>query len=310
MTLLRATSSGSGLAWTGLVLASLFWAGNALVARAFHQVIPPMSLAFWRWVLALILLLPFIARPLWRQRELLRKAWWQLLILAALSIAGYSAMLYQAAQTTTAINMTLLNTCLPLVLFLGAGIMLGEWPERRAWWGMLLAAGGLLVLISSGSWNNLLALQFTRGDLWIMLSIADWALYSLLLRRWSASLAGIASLHLLGLLIALGIPMLLPFYLLELARGEVFALSAANLAAIAYTALFASLFAYLAWNYGIKVLGASRVALSNYLMPVFAAILSWLLLDEALQGFHWVGAVLIFGGLLVANWKPRHKAVV
>lgn len=309
MTMLRSAGNASGLAWMGLVLASLFWAGNALVARAFHQAIPPMSLAFWRWVLALILLLPFIARPLWRQRELLRTVWKQLLILAALSIAGYSSMLYHAAQTTTAINMTLLNTSLPLVLFLGAGVMLGEWPERRAWWGMLLAAGGLLVLISGGSWSNLLALQFTRGDLWILLSIADWALYSLLLRRWSAILAPIPALSLLGALIALGVALLLPFYLLELAQGQLFKLTAANLAAIGYTAVFASLFAYLAWNVGIKTLGASRVALSNYLMPVFAAVLSWLLLDEALQGFHWVGAAFIFSGLLLANWQPPRKTI-
>ena len=113
-----------------------------------------------------------------------------------------------------------------------------------------------------------------------------------------------------AVLIALGIPLLLPFYLLELWHGEVFALSPTNLAAIAYTAVFASLFAYLAWNYGIKVLGASRVGLSNYLMPVFAATLSWLLLDEALQGFHWAGATLIFSGLLLANWKTARKSLV
>ena len=125
----------------------------------------------------------------------------------------------------------------------------------------------------------------------------------------SLSLAPLPSLHLLGTLILLGVPMLLPFYLLELAQGQVFALSAGNLAAIIYTAVFASLFAYLAWNYGIRVLGASRVALSNYLMPVFAATLSWLLLDEALQGFHWLGAALIFSGLLLANWQwPRRAA--
>ena len=296
------------LAWVGLVLASLFWAGNALVARGFHQAIPPMSLAFWRWVLALSLLLPFVAVPLWRQRKLLLALRWQLLALAALAIAGYSSMLYQAAQTTTAINMTLLNTCLPLVLYLGAGIMLGEWPVRRAWFGMLLAAGGLLVLISGGNRENLLAMQFTKGDLWILLSIADWALYSLLLRRWSGLLAPIAPLSLLAVLIALGIILLLPFYLFELLHGQLFELSLANLSAIAYTAVFASLFAYLAWNYGIKVLGASRVGLSNYLMPVFAALLSWLLLNETLQGFHWMGAALIFSGLILANWKSGRFA--
>jgi len=303
-------SANATFAWIGLVLASLFWAGNALVARAFHQAIPPMSLAFWRWVLALSLLLPFVIVPIWRQRKLLCSVGWQLVILAALAIAGYSSMLYHAAQTTTAINMTLLNTCLPLVLFLGAGVMLGEWPVRRAWYGMVLAACGLLVLITGGSWVKLYSLQFRQGDLWVLLSILDWALYSLLLRRWSATLAEIAPLSLLAVLIGLGIPLLLPFYLLELWRGEVFAPSATNLAAIAYTAVFASLFAYLAWNYGIKVLGASRVGLSNYLMPVFAATLSWLLLDEALQGFHWAGATLIFSGLLLANWKTARKVLV
>lgn len=303
------TGSQTRFAWIGLVLASLFWAGNALVARAFHQDIPPMSLAFWRWVLAFILLLPFVAVPLWRQRELLLSVRWRLLSLAALGIAGYSSMLYHAAQTTTAINMTLLNTCLPLVMFLGAGVMLGEWPARRAWYGMLFAAGGLLVLISRGMWENLLALQFSRGDLWILLSIVDWALYSLLLRRWSVALAAIAPLSLMAVLIALGIPLLLPFYLQELWRGELFEPSMVNLAAIAYTAVFASLFAYLAWNYGIKVLGASRAGLSNYLMPVFAAVLSWLLLNETLQGFHWAGAVLIFSGLTLANWKTTRKVL-
>jgi drug/metabolite transporter (DMT)-like permease len=304
-----APSANTTLAWAGLVLGSLFWAGNALVARGFHEAIPPMSLAFWRWVLALALLLPFVAVPVWRQRKLLFGTWPQLLVLAALGIAGYSSMLYHAAQTTTAINMTLLNTCLPLVLFLGAGLMLGEWPIRRAWYGMLFAATGLLVLISAGSWEKLRALQFRQGDMWVLLSILDWALYSLLLRRWSPVLAAIAPLSLLAVLIGIGIPLLLPFYLLEIWRGELFEPSLSNLSAIAYTAVFASLIAYLAWNYGIRVLGASRVGLSNYLMPVFAAVLSWALLDESLQGFHWAGAALIFGGLLLANWKPAQRTL-
>jgi len=106
----RVFADSPALAWAGLVLTSLFWAGNALVARAFHQAIPPMSLAFWRWVLAFVLLLPFISVPLWQQRKILLEVGWRLLVLAALAIAGFSSMLYQAAQTTTAINMTLLNT--------------------------------------------------------------------------------------------------------------------------------------------------------------------------------------------------------
>lgn len=289
------------LALAGLLLASLCWSGNALVARAFAGEIPPFALSFWRWSLALAMLLPFVARPLWQHRAALRAAGWRLLVLAGLGIAGYNSLLYAAAQTTAAINITLVNTCLPLMTFIGAGLLLGEWPPRRAWLGMVVAAGGLLVLISQGRWASITGLAFNRGDLIMLLAVADWALYSLLLRRWSSHLLAIPPLALLGMLMLLGVPLILPFYLYELAQGARFSLSSANLAAIGYTAVFASLLAYLAWNHAIRVIGAARAALSNYLMPVFTAVLGWLLLGEGLQSYHWLGAALIFAGLLLGT---------
>lgn len=287
-------------AWIGLVLGSVFWAGNALVARAVRDDIPPLSLSFWRWSLALVLLLPFVAPTLWRERERIRRGGWRLLVLAAVGIGIYNSLLYSAAHTTEAINLTLVSTCLPLATFLGAGLLLGEWPRRGAWIGLAIAAAGLLLLISRGELQRLLALQFNNGDLLMLLAVFDWALYSLLLRRWAAWVE-LPSLALLGLMIALCLPMLLPFYLYELATVGGFEVSAANLGAIAYTAVFASLVAYFAWTNGVRVIGASKAALSSYLMPVFTALLGWLLLDEQLQSFHWIGAALIFSGLLLAT---------
>ena len=165
------------VALAGLLLATLCWSGNALVARAFAGEIPPFALSFWRWSLALVLLLPFVAKPLWQHRTALRAAGWRLLVLAGLGIAGYNSLLYAAAQTTAAINITLVNTCLPLMTFIGAGLLLGEWPQRRAWWGMAVAVVGLLVLISKGSWASLAGLAFNKGDLIMLLAVADWALY-------------------------------------------------------------------------------------------------------------------------------------
>lgn len=289
------------VALAGLLLATLCWSGNALVARAFAGEIPPFALSFWRWSLALVLLLPFAAKSLWQHRTELRAAGWRLLVLAGLGIAGYNSLLYAAAQTTAAINITLVNTCLPLMTFIGAGLLLGEWPQRRAWWGMAVAAGGLLVLISKGSWASIAGLAFNKGDLIMLLAVADWALYSLLLRRWAHYLLPIPALALLGLLMLLGVPLILPFYLYELAQGTRFSLTPANLAAIGYTAIFASLLAYLAWNHAIRVIGAAKAALSNYLMPVFTAVLGWLLLGEGLQPYHWLGATLIFTGLLLGT---------
>ncbi|SDI26325.1 Threonine/homoserine efflux transporter RhtA [Pseudomonas benzenivorans] len=301
-------SSSRSLATLGLLLAVLCWSGNALVARAFAGEIPPFALSFWRWCLALSLLLPFVLAPLWRHRAALRQAGWRLLVLGGLGIAGYNSMLYSAAQTTVAINITLVNTCLPLMTFIGAGLLLGEWPQRRAWWGMGLAAVGLLVLISRGSGATLAALSFNRGDLIMLLAVADWALYSLLLRRWASYLLPIPALALLGMLMLLGVPLILPFYLYELSQGARFAVTPSNLGAIAYTAVFASLVAYLAWNHGVRVLGAAKAALSNYLMPVFTAVLGWLLLGEGLQPFHWLGGGLIFAGLLLGTRMGAKRA--
>ncbi|MDA7088981.1 DMT family transporter [Pseudomonas sp. SA3-5] len=291
----------------GLLLAVLCWSGNALVARAFAGEIPPLALSFWRWCLALTLLLPFVLAPLWRHRPQLRAAGWRLLVLGGLGIAGYNSMLYSAAQTTVAVNITLVNTCLPLMTFIGAGLLLGEWPQRRAWWGMGLAAIGLLVLITQGSWTTLTTLSFNRGDLIMLLAVADWALYSLLLRHWAKYLLPIPALALLGVLMLLGVPLILPFYLYELSQGARFAVTPSNLGAIAYTAVFASLVAYLAWNHGVRVLGAAKAALSSYLMPVCTAALGWLLLGEGLQTFHWLGGGLIFAGLLLGTQMAQKR---
>lgn len=281
-------------------MAVICWSGNALVARAFHDEIPPLGLSFWRWLLAASLLLPVVARSIWQHRSALRAASWRLPVLAACGIASYNSLLYSAAQSTEAINLTLVNTCLPLATFIGAGVLLGEWPLRRAWFGMAVAAAGLLYLISRGSWQTFTSLSFQSGDLLMLIAVLIWALYTLLLRRWARFLP-IPPLTLLGVLMLLGVPLILPLYLLELSRVGGFAVTASNLAAIAYTAVFASLIAYLAWNHGVSVLGAAKAAMTSYLMPVVTALLGWLLLGEALQTFHWIGGALIFGGLLMAT---------
>ena len=283
----------------GLLVAVLCWSGNALVARAYHGEIPPLSLSFWRWMLAGALLLPFVARSILAHRRTLRAAGWRLPALAAVGIASYNSLLYSAAQSTEAINLTLVNTCLPLATFIGAGLLLGEWPLRRAWAGMAVAAGGLVYLISQGSWSALSNLDFRRGDLLMLVAVVAWALYTLLLRRWATRLA-VPPLVLLATLIYIGIPLILPFYLYELHQVGGFTATPANLAAIAYTAVFASLVAYLAWNNGVARVGAARAALASYLMPVFTALLGWLLLGEALRHYHWIGG-LIFAGLLMAT---------
>jgi len=289
---------------SGLLLSSLLWAGNALVGRAVAGDVPPMALAFWRWVLALSILLPFVAATLWRHRQALLRAGWRWPVIAALGIGAYNSLLYTAAKSTTAINITLLNTCIPLATFVFAGLLLKQWPPRRAWLGMGIAAAGMLVLITQASLGNLLGLSFNPGDMVMILAVLAWALYTVLLRRWACWFP-LPPLALLGAFVLLGVPIILPFYLLEYAQVGGFELNAGSLGAIAYTAIPASLIAYVTWNQGVKIIGAAKASLALFSMPVFAAVLAYVLLGETLQGFHWAGGALIFGGLLFAMRPSR-----
>ncbi len=292
------------LAMAGLVLGTLAWAGNALIARASAGLLPPVGLSFWRWTTALLLLLPFTAGGLWHHRHTLLAHRWQVLTLAALSIATYNTLLYLAAQSTTAINITLVNTGLPVAAFIWTLIILHELPTRATVLGAMLSFCGLLVILTRGEPQILLGLQFNPGDLIMVVAVLAWGLYSVLLRRWMLPVPGLVQL---AAMLLCGVPLLLPFYLWEYSLTGPMPVSLHAAGAIGYTAVMASLFAYMAWNNGVRVLGPGTASLFSYLMPVFTALLGVLLLGERLHWYHLLGGALTFIGLLLATWETRKR---
>jgi drug/metabolite transporter (DMT)-like permease len=294
------------LAMGGLVVCTLAWAGNALIARATAGMLPPVGLSFWRWTTALLILLPFTARGLWQHRAALIEHRKQLVVLAALSISTYNTLLYLAAQSTTAINITLVNTGLPVAAFIWSVLLLRQWPTRATLFGTLLSFCGLLLILSGGDPARLASLGFNPGDLIMVGAVLAWGLYSVLLRRWPLPVPGLTQL---AAMLLVGVPILLPFYLWEYGRVGPLPLQGETLAAIAYTAVFASLVAYLAWNHGVRVLGPATASLFSYLMPVFAALLGVLLLNESLHWYHFAGGMLTFAGLVLASMEARSPGV-
>lgn len=288
----------------GLVVCALAWAGNALIARASAGLLPPVGLSFWRWTTALLILLPFTARGVWRHRQVLLERRWQVIALSALSISSYNTLLYLAAQSTTAINITLVNTGLPVAAFIWTLILLRELPTRATVLGALLSFCGLLVILTSGQPQRVIEFQFNPGDLIMVVAVLVWGLYSVLLRRWMLPVPGLTQL---AALLLCGVPLLLPFYLWEFSHVGPMPLSLHTVGAVGYTAVFASLVAYLAWNNGVKVLGPGTASLFSYLMPVFTALLGVLLLGEVLRWYHFLGGTLTFLGLLLATWEGRKR---
>jgi drug/metabolite transporter (DMT)-like permease len=285
--------------WLLAALPPLFWAGNFVLARALHAEIPPLALSFWRWVGALLILLPFTWRGLWRARALLVRQWPLLAFLALLGITNYNSMVYLGLQHTAATNAVLLNSAVP-VMIVGLSFVLLRLAVRGAQLGgILVSMLGVITIATEGRPQELLELRLNRGDLWVLAAGLDWALYSVCV-RWRPQ--GLAPATFLAAIVLMGLPPLAGLYVWELSSGQGFALDAVNLAAIGYVALFPSVLAYLFWNRAIAEMGPNRTGQYLHLMPAFGALLAVLLLGEQLHGFHLLGAALIGGGILLATW--------
>lgn len=284
-----------------MALPPLFWAGNAVVGRAVVGDLPPIALAFWRWCLALLILLPMGGPGLIGQRAVIRRHWRVLLALSVTSVTAYNTLLYLALQSTTAINATLVGSTIPIAILALSWVWLGSRTTLQQALGVAVSLVGVLAVIARGDVAALLALRLHAGDLWMLAATLSWAVYSVLLRRYPVPLSPFA---LLTLQVAVGLLVLAPLYGLELATGRTMAVTPAALAAIAYVGVFASVAAYYFWNFGVARLGPGIAGQYAYLIPVFTAILATLFLGEQFRWFHAAGLVLIFGGIWVAT-RPR-----
>ncbi len=292
-----------GLAYVGLVLTPLFWAGNAVVARGTVDAIPPLSMAFWRWVIALAILLPFGLPGIWRHRQIIRQRLGSMLALATFSVGAFNSLLYLAASTTTATNIALINATIPIFVALMSWLLLGDRTRPIQALGIALAVTGIVTVVARGDLAVLTGLQAQPGDLIMVAAVFSWGLFSVLLRRQAVPLP---ALTFLTTQILLGVLVILPFYLTDLlAFSGGFELSGATLAPLLYFAIFPGILAYAFWNHGVHAIGPSRAAIFMYLTPVFASILAGIFLGETLGRFHVIGGLLILSGLILATRAGR-----
>ena len=291
-----------GSAHLGLALASLFWSGNFVVGRALREVIDPLSLNFWRWLLAFAIMLLFTHKLLWTHR---RELWRHGLIILALAFTGIAAFhtsVYIALTTTTAVNALLLFTMTPLLILLGAWLFLGERINALQVLGICISLAGAFVLITHGTLHVLVNIQFGTGDLWMLLAIVMWAAYSLMLKRKPVALPQTA---LVCATTFAALLLLMPFYLWH-ARTDLSVLGSPQvLWALLYVAVFASVLAFWLWNRGVAHIGAGKAGSYLYLMPVFGALLSYVFLGEGVQLFQFIVGGLIILGILLSNTTRR-----
>jgi len=280
-----------------LLVPPLCWGGNAVLARGVVDVVPPISLAFWRWVLALVILIPFTLGHVKRDWKTAMQSWKWLLILSFLGVSCFNTLLYTAAHTTTAINVALMQTAMPTTIILISWVVFREKISTIQMVGVIISMAGACFIVIHGQWRILLTMELVKGDVLMLIAVFIYALYSALFRKRPP----IHPLSFLVLTFGWGALMLLPLYIWELVVVGPFSLSFAALMSILYVAVFPSVVAYFCWNRGIELIGANRAGLFTYLVPVFASAMAILFLGETLRGYHVMGMVLIIGGMVIFN---------
>jgi drug/metabolite transporter (DMT)-like permease len=292
------------LPYLGLTLTVLFWSGNFILGRGIRQLIPPVSLNFWRWTGALLILLPFGCARIIRQRDLYFRHWKLLALMSIPSIVIFNAFIYTALQTATAINTVLVNAMIPIFIALAAWLVFNDGLSLRQSLGVCTSFGGLLFIVTRGDLSLLGSLTLSTGDLWTMGASLSWAIYSILLRKRPRQMDPVAFLT---LIVGFGLILSLPFYLWELKNQGGFSLTPASMGSLVYVALFPSVLSFIFWNHGVDKVGANRAGIFIHLMPVFSIILAILFLGERMRGFHIAGMLLIFGGIVLTTAKASNN---
>ncbi len=292
--------------YTGIGLASLaafIWSGNFIVAKAVNKEIPPISLNFYRWLTASVIIFPFALKKIRSEWNLVNRSWNYLFWISLTGIALFNTFVYVGAHYTTAINLALIGTTSsPIMSIIFARIFLNEKISWMKLAGMLVCITGVLFLLSKGNFQNLLSLHFSTGDLWMLVAAFCFAVYNTLVKKKPA---GISPLNFLFVIFSLGTLLVFPFYVWEMNQAHAVNWNTTLVLSILFLGAGASVICFLIWNMAIGKLGAGRTALFGNLIPVFSSVEAAVILNEQFTWVHITSMIIVFAGIILANWQLK-----
>ncbi|WP_209006200.1 DMT family transporter [Stappia sp. 28M-7] len=282
-----------------LLVMPLFFASNIVIGRAAADTVEPWTLAFLRWLVALLILLPFAWPGLKTHgRDIVRN--WDLIgLMGLLGMWFCGAGVYFALRYTSATNGTLIYTSSPILILVLEWLFRGRAIGRREAIGIVLAILGVVAIVVKGSLAQLFALRFNAGDVIFAIAALSWAIYSVLLKR--STLSSIPTMSLFAALAFAGVVTLAPFTLVEIADTGHFPASFDAWLSIFGLASISSVLAFYCFQHGIAVVGPSTAGLFMYLLPPYGVLMAVIFLGEELHGYHFAGFLLVMAGLLLAT---------
>ena len=282
------------------LLAILFWSGNVVVSKMASHSISPVAITFYRLVLALAVMSTFILIPVWKNRQVISLHWKKLALGGFLSVSLFQFLSYQAANTTTATNMAIVTTLIPLLTLILSSVILKDRVSYGMLIGGVISFYGILYLLGRGSVLEVLAQGVHLGDVLMLIAAIGYALYGVLLKKWKMPIPAWQSNFVQS---TFALIYVLPFFLFLPAVD--IQLNRQTIPLIVYASIFSSVLLSYLWIEGVRHLGPNKNSIFMNLLPLFTALIAVILLGEKLQTFHYIGGGLTLLGILIAQLMQR-----
>jgi len=284
-----------------LTLCAFFWSGNFIVGKfaTLYQV-PPLTLNFFRWLIVWIILIPFTAKDILINIKIIKEKFYSILLMSITSISIFNSVVYYSLNFTQVLNGALMISTIPVLIIFISFIFRVEKINLNQVLGLILSITGVVIIITQFEFSRLIHLDLNKGDLWLLVAMLSWAIYSTMLKTHKT---GLNYLTFISVIVTLGLIFLFPQFLFELNNHELIKFNFAFFLIISYVVLFAGLGAYIFWNKAVLIVGPSRAGIFLHLMPVFSSLMAIFLLNEKFMNFHIFGAIAIILGIYLSSKK-------
>ena len=291
------------LAYILLIVAALCWSGNFIVGKfAYLFEVPPLTLNVFRWISVWFILLPFTYKEIYNNLDYIKKNFLVIGFMGIITISTFNSVVYFALNYTQVINAVLVLAAIPAITIILSSLMKIDKTNFLQIIGLVLSILGISSIISNGEIQRITSLNFNKGDLWMLVCVITWSLYSTLLKKYKFKFS---QFSLIQLMVSVGILFLIPQYFYEQSIGLEVKFNKPFFLILFYVVIFPAIFAYYCWQKGIEIIGPNRATMFIQLMPLFSALMAIIIFKEIFELFHFVGAAFIVSGIYLSNKKTN-----
>ena len=284
-----------------MVVASLCWSGNFIIGKfATLFEIPPLSLNVFRWISVWFILIHFTYKEIYKNRNYIKKNFLVISFMGIITISTFNSVVYFALNYTQVINAVLVLAAIPALTIILSSLMKIEKTNLFQIFGLILSIIGIGAIISNGELQRIISLNFNKGDLWMLVCVLSWSLYSTLLKKYKLQ---ISQFSLIQLMVSVGILFLIPQYFYEQSIGLDVNFNKAFFFILFYVVVFPAIAAYYCWQKGVEMIGPNRASMFIQLMPLFSAGMAIIIFSEKFELYHLAGAAFIVSGIFLSNKK-------